>query len=345
MLLLVLILLVKGNSLNNLPTVLRNLANWPCYRLKTTLDLPQIEPRPPIAPKLYKTLYAYFDRTLVSGGGRKRRRQNDEIEEARPLPQRHTQTKEQTLGFRTNRTPKKGLRYGNSKIDERLPKWVGPAIRLICKEMDTPKAIPHVYVGVESVWLLPCPTTNRTEKAMEGKLPALVAVIWSFVAERLREKRIKAAEETEQLRAVFKLMKGLRENEEVVKRVGDSDESWESWESLTAAHYKAWVAEVNDFWLDMDWFNNISVGSGVNRKADDDEEDSIVQEELSSEEVLRLRKREIANNPGLGRMVDLRFEISDEKTYEYEQWKQAMLTRITELASREGVDKMDTGLD
>ena len=308
------------------------LTNWHCYRLKTTLDLPQIEPRPPIAPRLYKTLYAYFDRTLVSAGGRKRRRQNDEIEEARPLPQRHTQTKEQTLEFRTNRAPKKGLRYGNSKIDERLPKWVGPAIRLICKEMNTTKAVPHVYVGVESVWFLPCPDTFRIDRAMEGKLPALVAVIWSFVVERLSEESVKPSDEVERLKELFKLIKGFRENEEMVKKVGDADESWDGWENLTATHYKAWVAEINNFWLDMDWFNNISMGSGVSREVDEDDEDGVVEEEnMSSEKLLRIRKREIANNPGLGRMVDLRFEISDEKTYEYEKWKQAMLKKIAEL--------------
>jgi len=310
------------------------------------LDLPQIEPRPPIAPRLYKTLYAYFDRTLVSGGGRKRRRPNDEIEETRALPQRHTQTKEQTLEFRTNRTPKKGLRYGNSKVDERLPKWVGPAIRLICKELDTPKAISHVYVGVESVWLLPCPNPGRTDMPMEGKLPALVAAIWSFVVGRLSKEPMKPVEEAEQSRQVFKLLNGLRENEEVVKRTGEGEENWEGWENLTAAHHKAWVREVNNFWLDMDWFNNISVGSGVSREVDDEDEDSTGDEDdVSSEELLRLRKREIANNPGLGRMVDLRFEVNDENTYAYEKWKQAMLKKIAELAPHDVVEEITTASD
>jgi hypothetical protein len=35
-------------------------------RLKTTLKLRKVEPRPPLHPCVYAKLYAYFDRTLTS---------------------------------------------------------------------------------------------------------------------------------------------------------------------------------------------------------------------------------------------------------------------------------------
>ncbi|RAL67016.1 hypothetical protein DID88_007796 [Monilinia fructigena] len=49
-------------------------ANLACERLKTTLNLPKIEPRPPVPPRVYKKLYAYIEDSLASATPRKRAR-------------------------------------------------------------------------------------------------------------------------------------------------------------------------------------------------------------------------------------------------------------------------------
>ncbi|KAG9243892.1 origin recognition complex, subunit 6 [Calycina marina] len=298
-------------------------ANIACERLKTTLDLPQIEPRPPIAPKLYKKLYTYFDKTLLPGISRKRRRQNDDLEDRRPLPQRQLQTKGQTLDFRTNRTPRKGLKYG--RIDEKLPKWVGPAIRQICKETETPNAVQHVIVGVESVWFQPCPNTERRDVVEKGHLAALVATIWSLVVSRLAE--IDAGAITVKwVKQVLKLLNALKENDEVVKRIGLTDETWEGYETTSQKEHQAWLVEVNENWKEMEWWNNINEGSGLRQESQND---------------LNHSDSRIANDPGLGRMVDQRFEITEAKTAAYNKWKEAMLIKIQELVAQEPVEEMD----
>ncbi|KAH8601458.1 origin recognition complex, subunit 6 [Bisporella sp. PMI_857] len=318
-------------------------ANIACERLKTTLNLPKIEPRPPCPPKVYNRLYEYFDKTLLSGGGRKRRQRSDVQADDRVLPQRHTPTKEKSLeAFRTNRTSKGGLKYGSNKKDDRLPRWVGPAIRSICKEMDTTKAIPHVYAGVESVWLLPCPRDDRKDKAMEGKLPALVAAVWTHVVAQLKAVPIASATGMVQRKQLLDILNGLKDDGPTMQKIRN-DEGWEAWETVALSHYKSWVAEIAKAWLDFDWFQNIPEGAGVSGNIDNSDAEDVQEELCSAEDILKKRKWQIAHNPRIGRMVHEIFEVDSEKSMEFMNWKRATLADIE--VSGSNLDEMDTTSD
>ncbi|TVY19061.1 Origin recognition complex subunit 6 [Lachnellula arida] len=301
-------------------------ANIACERLKTTLNLPPIEPRPPVPPRVYSKLYTYLSRVLVSST--RRRGPAARNTPSRPLPQKQTPLKETSLAsFRaSNRTPKKGLKYaGNKERDERVPKWVAPVVRKMCREMENPAAVPHVLAGVESILTQPCP---NGEQKMEGKVPALVAASWFFVTQELTGKETSGKEFALRCKKILGLFKEARDDVVVVGKVGDDEEAWKDWEAVVAGDVKGWVREITDNgWLELDWFTNIASG----------EAGAYVEEDEEDETTKRVGKRE-----GLGTMMADRYDyLSEENRAEYAEYKRAMLVKINDLI-HEGIMDMDT---
>jgi len=293
--------------------------------LKATLNLPPIEPRPPIPPRVYSRLYAYFSRVLVSST----RRRGSAVRNtpSRPLPQKQNPLKETSLAsFRVNnRTPKKGLRYaGNKERDERVPRWVAPVVRKMCREMENPAAVPHVLAGVESILTQPCPDG---EQKMQGKTPALVAASWFFVTQELTGKETSGREFASRCKKILGLFKEARDDVVVVGKVGDDEEGWNDWETVVAGDVKGWIREITENgWLALDWFTNIASGEAAAHAEDED-----------GETTKRVGKRE-----GLGMMMADRYDyLSEENRAEYSKWKGAMLAKINDLA-QEGIMDMDT---
>lgn len=319
------------------------------HSLKTTLNLPSIESRPPCPPKIYKKLYGHFDQILISTS-RKRTKSstNNPSTPSKPLPQKQTPVKGQSLeGFRGHRTPKRGLRYGSNKEKEKLPKWVGPAIRKICKEFDAGKAVPHVWAGVESVLYLPCPKDGEGGADMEdgpkmkGKMPALIIAVWFFVMTRLAGKETNGKEYVKRRKKILEILLGMREDEAVVAKVGEEDKDWEKWECVTAKDVDHWLSDiVVREWNALDWYTNIEEGSGVSGTIEG-EQDEATDDEEDKEAIQRASKR--MRRAGLGTMMQPKFDyLSDEKRDEYAVWKVAMLEKIDGLVVEGIIDDMDT---
>ena len=316
------------------------------HRLKTTLNLPKIEPRPPIPPRLYSKLYGYFDRTLTASAARQRAKAGSaRSTPSKALPERPTPRKEKSLeGFRANRTPKKGLKYvGNRERDERLPRWLAPTVRALCRGMDAGKAVPHVLAGVESVLCLPCPEeedeTDDGHEKMERKIPALVAAVWFFVMTRLAGEETNGKEYLKQRKIVLDILGGVKDDVVVVEKVGDGEEGWVGWEVVRDKDIDAWLRDLpKRGWLQMDWFQNIVEGSGANGR---DVDDDIDMDELPSNPAKDGTK---IMGAGLGTMRQDRFDyLSEAKRDEYAEWRAKILSKIDELIA-DGVmdDAMDT---
>ncbi|KAM7201166.1 Origin recognition complex subunit 6 (ORC6) domain containing protein, partial [Naviculisporaceae sp. PSN 640] len=154
-------------------------AHIACDRLKISLNLPPIDPRPPIPPRIYKRLYNHFEKILPSSsstpgratpGGRgtqsrtgtpgSRLRKNDINDSptarkgtananAFPLPSRTMPGKAKSLA-QLRGTPAKATGPKLSSA-EALPPWMRPTLRHICKENNHEKIGPVVMSGVESV--------------------------------------------------------------------------------------------------------------------------------------------------------------------------------------------------
>ncbi|OWP02036.1 hypothetical protein B2J93_1508 [Marssonina coronariae] len=304
-------------------------ANLACERLKTSLDLPPIEPRPPIPPRVYKQLYAYLDRALVSSAARQRARATagkGARTPSRALPQRVTPSKEKSLeGFQSQRSAKKGLLFsGEQARDAKVPRWVAPVVRLLCREMQTRRAVPHILAGVESILCLPCP---EGERGVEGKIPALVAMVWFFVVVRMRGPRGQALEGVKRTERVRDVLRGAKDDERVLERVGGDEAAWAGWEAVEPRDVNAWRKEIaNKGWKDLDWYRNIGEGVGVD--GDEEAEDEEMPDGDADEVVLPEKGRMRA-----GTMIQEQFRVTRARRLEYEEWKSALLAKISEMSA------------
>lgn len=315
--------------------------------LKTSLNLPKIEPRPPCPPRVYSKLYAYFDREL---SGRKRGRpRKDASTPSRPLPERHAPTLEKGLeGFRANRTPRQGPKFGGSMKGQKLPKWVIPTIRVLCAGLDAGRAVPHVIAGVESILFLPCPGIEdlegdqtmqegqSAEGAMKGKTPALMAAVLSFAIARLTGKETNAEEYNQRVKKAVTILRDIREDEAMVKKIGEEDENWEGWELVRMKDVDDWLQDIGTKgWLRMDWWENMADGSGVSGQVEDGYgEDEDYDEEKQTGMTLLQRQNLWVTRSGTMVQDEVDY-LSDDKLERFARWKERMLAQI-DARLREG---------
>jgi origin recognition complex subunit 6 len=260
------------------------------------------------------------------------------------LPERKTPTKEQSLAAFTNsRSSKRGLQHGGNK-DSRLRPWIAPGIRKLCREFGAGKAIPHVLAGVESVLFLSRPeleTGEAREKGMEGKIPALVIAVWFFVMTRLAGEETNGEEYAENRKRALRILHGLKEDEGIVEKIGEKEESWVDWEKVSKKDVDAWLVEVgSNGWIEMDWFLNIDKGSGIGGAEAEIEGERENELDIEAEERERRAKRVRRNR---GTMIQDNVDyLSEAKRKEYAAWKAEILATIDNLI-RDGVmdDKMD----
>ncbi|ATZ56539.1 hypothetical protein BCIN_13g03760 [Botrytis cinerea B05.10] len=334
-------------------------ANLACERLKTTLNLPKIEPRPPLPPRVYKKLYAYIEDTLASTTPKKRARvegngmesgnatpsrksskkrtpghDDTPIISTLPLPHRSTPSKSKSLA--SFRTPKKGLRY--EKRDEtKIPRWVGVIGRELCAKLGMKEATPHVLAGVESLIFWEEEKTKKGEEIM-GKWPAMMMAVWSIVWGKLRtgEEVLSDEEFTKKRLETLKVLRLAREDEEVEKKVGGG--GWEGWdlpdedeedeeERSNAKDVNGWMAEIcNKGCLEMDWYRNMVRADG----SDDTEDDQ--EREDALDEIQRVRVREDEMRYGLGTMRQAKVDyLTEKKRAEYKVWERNILAKISRL--------------
>jgi hypothetical protein len=187
-------------------------------RLKTKLDLPDIQVRPPCSKKVYNKLFAYLDSTLAitkNGTSRttsaaatpsrtplKRKHQQDVRDPPTPSkpPQTHHTSKSESTAASAQKKSKVGTstnRYVNGQPlndkdpiplscpDELLPPWIMHSIRLACKTVDTPKLAPHVFAAFSAtsreLFRLEEYIADDNDVFPLDKIPALILIVLSRI--------------------------------------------------------------------------------------------------------------------------------------------------------------------
>ncbi|KAK1508394.1 origin recognition complex subunit 6 [Colletotrichum tamarilloi] len=253
-------------------------AHIACDRLKISLDLPPIEPRPPITPRIYKRLYSHLDNILPNTAlnrtpgknGTPRNRQRHGVDSPVRTPHRPTPTKDRSLAqFRTGgnsvangsvpNTPTKStgkVAYPSDKSG--LHFWIQPTIRLMCRETNQKHLAPTMLAGMEYVVV---PGGLRTRDAwVRENLAALCGAVYFFVAQQVR--KLATGEDVDRenyvpaRKQVLELLAKARE--EVDARGLDEDEVWEGWAPVKSKDFDAAVKEVSERgWLDADWYRSL----------------------------------------------------------------------------------------
>ncbi|KAL2146071.1 hypothetical protein VTI28DRAFT_5164 [Corynascus sepedonium] len=164
-------------------------AHLACDRLKVALDLPPIDPRPPIPPRIYKRLYNHLDKILpatastpgrntpggtVLGSGRIRtpstklreQQQQQQLFNTSPLANKSRTTPKKSLSEIRNQTvasttspSKKRILASSSSLTTNpskqgptaLPPWMRPSLRYLLANLGPARIGPLVASGLESV--------------------------------------------------------------------------------------------------------------------------------------------------------------------------------------------------
>jgi origin recognition complex subunit 6 len=325
------------------------------HRLKQSLNLPKIEPRPPCPPRIYNKLYTYLDGLLVQVARKRGRPPGSTSTKSTPtksLPSRPSPTKATSLAAykttpgRAASSRRRGLQFADTTTE--IPPWIHPTIRALCKEFKTPAAAPHILAGVTTILTLPSPKSTEDQRGesasdKKDKLPALIAAVNFFVGTRLRGRETTGSEYTSQRKAILQALAALKDDAELeakIKASGNSANAWSGWETVEKKDIDAWLLEISSRgWLKLDWFENISEGSGLDIGPDDlevDENDASQSDDEVTEGTRTLRT-------GLGTMMQDRVDyLSDKKRAEYRIWKEGIMARIEEIELGQTEESMDT---
>ncbi|UKZ56283.1 hypothetical protein TrVGV298_010117 [Trichoderma virens] len=316
-------------------------AHIACSRLKITLDLPTIEPRPPIPPRVYKRLYTHLDNILpnTSASGRRTRnagsRQRDVGEspssQTRPLPSRPEPSKESSLAqFRKRagsdaKTPTKSSRQGHASVKESdIYPWIQPVIRHLCAGSGHKKLAPSMLAGMESILLS---GGRKTKDAWALKnATALCAAVIFFVAMRVRDVDQEQAIQPEVYEPTRTEIIGQlnRARQEVEVKGVEPDTLWEGWADVSNDDFDAAASRIRDKgWLEADWYSGITDVINMGLQQDDD-----VVNDLDEEDALQVQQQR----------ADTMFQdkynyLSEGRRAEYKAWKDDTLTRIAELSA------------
>ena len=293
-------------------------------RLKHRLGLPKIDARPPCPPKVYQKLYRYLDAELAIGARRTGRRSVLESSKLPPASRKSFARESRAVSSRFLEPGSKGPNISPTSFE--APMWVMPVIRDLCKKLGAPAAPHHIYTGVSSILA----TLNMSHEISTVNIPALIIVVFIFVTTRL------TGVETDPHEFDRRREKALETIKIALQRISEST-------SCSGEDVARCMREAREHqWVNMDWFSNVKVGSGLDRDAasvsdedvEDLEEDSVmifamrhaVEPATFSEEYLQ---------PGLGTMLEERTDyLSDAKTRSYEQWRTRMLAKIDSLESQ-----------
>jgi origin recognition complex subunit 6 len=135
----------------------------------------------------------------------------------------------------------------------------------------------------------------------------------------------------------------LREDAELAKKIqkkAKEEDMWEGWEKIGTKDVDSWLIQIpSRGWLELDWFENIVEGAGLEVK------DGLGQNGHSVDAVLESMAEGggVAKDvlqAGLGTMMQDRVNyLSERKRAEYKIWKEGIMARIEEIEA-EGVDAM-----
>lgn len=317
---------------NSFPTVRSNIHE---YRLKLSLRLPKIQPRPPCPPKIYQKLYQFLDATLLTGtrrstGTRASSRLDSSLRSSPANPKSPTKStqsshpagikriaeiQERTEGATTTteitskrRTPNKALPATKSTRNQASrqsgaviepPQWAMPAIRRLCDKLNAPSAPHHVFAGVSSILALELSDETQIEAKLGSALkniPVLIMVVFFAVYARLTAAETPVAVFMEQQATGFEILNSFAGSSAVENEKSQS----ENFETLLLAMRQRG-------WARMDWFENIKPGAGLELEIPggyEGDEDGIAGEQDSTSNLRdRYGEEKDQLQAGLGTMV------------------------------------------
>ena len=278
-------------------------------RLKLSLGLPKIEPRPPCPPRIYQKLYKYLDSVLTAGTRRSGRPAQAAVAGSTPTS---SPAKPRAPARSTPLKPTTPHRKARSQVTlvSDVPKWVMPTIRHLCRALGAPAAPHHVYAGVCSILTLPAPRVDEKATAEESgsfNISALIIVVYLLVVTRLSGNEMPAQEFTRLRGLAIASIKGSKITE-AAEEVADSDH--------VILCVGGWMKDIGvKGWTELDWFANVNEGAGLGLAkavSGDDEEDNSENDDaghrgtrLIAERVdLELDDEDLSIlKPGLGTMV------------------------------------------
>lgn len=309
-------------------------------RLKITYDLPPIEPRPPVPPRIYKKLCSYLQNVLPNRSTPSKaqtpgsRIRNSRAVLASPSKGRGTLTREESLAkFRTPTTAGSGSTFDqraarktpDSKIPESsLDPWIVPVIRFLCTETYQTYLSPTLIAGMEHVVL---PGGQRTEDEwINGHLTPLLATIYYFVDSRVKSINsghvVNAQTYIPQRKQIRSLLSRARAEADVNQL--EEEEAWAGWTNLQPRDFDAAVEEINGRdWLAADWYRAIA-----DVVKSDGEKLPASHGDLQQED----------SGPIAMRRADTMFQekydlLSEARRADYKVWKADILSRINQLQS------------
>ncbi|KAI0095652.1 hypothetical protein F4814DRAFT_181853 [Daldinia grandis] len=324
-------------------------AHIACERLKITLDLPPIQPRPPVPPRIYKRLYAHLDNVLpanaVGKSGRVRApssklREPGTLGSAQRIPSRSTPTKEQSLAkFRSPAAAKVNSTPSNSASKppplpvkrkaggnmSALPAWVRPTIQFMCKELDEERIGRAVLAGVQTI---AAPHGKRTkDKWVNEHLTPLLAAVYFLVSSQVfvldQGKDLDDAQYARMRKLILNVMGRAQEKINVTGM--DEDELWIGWTDIKSRDVDSAVAKVVEkSWQEEEWFAGIKHIVKV-KKASLEDEDAEMEDgnEERFNERLHIQRGDT--------MLQSKWDMTDKKREEYRVWKEEIMRQIEEV--------------
>ncbi|KAI0441017.1 hypothetical protein F4803DRAFT_552529 [Xylaria telfairii] len=325
-------------------------AHIACERLKISLDLPPIQVRPPIPPRLYKRLYAHLDNVLPSTSltrpGRIRTPASKAKEtglfgSAQRIPSRAIPSKESSLAkFRSpaatrgDGTPAKSAskppplpaKKKAGGLNSTLPAWIRPAIQLLCNELDQELVGRTVLAGMQTIV---APHGRRTkDQWVNDHLTPLLAAVYCLVAGQLYVLVHGRDLDDKQYSKIRKsILNVLEQTQEKIAVPGmDEDELWLGWSDVTSKDVDKAMAEIiKRGWQKDEWFDGFEDmvkrseldAKGSKDDAGMEDEDSRISEKLHVHRA--------------DTMFQSRWDMTDQKRREYREWEDDIMQRIEEL--------------
>ncbi|KAH8162482.1 hypothetical protein CIB48_g5755 [Xylaria polymorpha] len=325
-------------------------AHIACERLKISLDLPPIQVRPPIPPRLYKRLYAHLDNVLPSTSltrpGRipnptSKAKKTGLFGSAQRIPSRGTPTKETSLAkFRSpavtrgdgtptksaSKPPRLPTKKKAGGLNSTIPAWIRPAIQLLCKELDQELVGRTVLAGMQTIV---APHGRRTrDQWVNDHLTPLLAAVYCLVAGQLYVLVHSRDLNDKQYSKIRKsILNVLEQTQEKITVPGmDEDELWIGWSDVTSKDVDKAMAEIiKRGWQKDEWFDGFEdmvKRSELDAKGSGDD-GGMEDEDSRISETLHVHRADT--------MFQSRWDMTDQKRHEYREWEDEIMQRIEEL--------------
>lgn len=205
-----------------------------------------------------------------------------------------------------------------------------PVARQLCRKLETPAAPHHIFAGISSILVYLNEADGREGEVLNIKIPALMIAIFFYVSPRLTGKEIRSEQVHHQTSLSLTLMRELAERGVDLKPPDELD----------VRNHMRQIALHK--WVDMDWFRNIQLGSGIGHGSEmpSTASDCLMEDEDADHMTLSIRRRVDKEpsessveylRPGLGTMMQEKIDYgSDEHRRAYREWEANFRLRLRE---------------